>query len=397
MADPDDGSSSTTRAPSLPSKLLIAMVILSHAMNHFQGGVLPVLYPAIITEFEIDYVQLGVLQFAASFATGFPQLFVAFLRRLISGKVLLGVGNLVSSLFNMAASLTGSVQHFIALRVVSGVGSSPQHPVGASLLTSHTPSAWRGRIFGLNLSVPMVGSTLAPLIGAALLLLVGWRATLLVIAVPVLLVALVTLIVVRERDVGEEATRRRRHGVRGFLHTLRHRNILAISLIRTVMAFRMGIRSFLPLYFIDVLGFSTELSSGLYALLLFGGVIGPFVWGYLSDRMRRKPLIVGVIGASGLLYLCLSVVQTPWGIAVVLFLIGFMVQTVIMQNILAESTAKEQLDQVFGFFYTLGFTLGSFSSVIFGFMAETYGFALAFTYIAAVNGLSMVPAFWLRE
>jgi sugar phosphate permease len=84
-------------------------------------------------------------------------------------------------------------------------------------------------------------------------------------------------------------------------------------------------------------------------------------------------------------------------VTVILFLIGFMVQTVIMQNILAESTAKEQLDQVFGFFYTLGFTLGSFSSVIFGFMAETYGFTLAFTYIVAVNVHSMVPAFWLRE
>ena len=190
MADPDDGSAPTERGTSPPSKLLIAMVILSHAMNHFQGGVLPVLYPAIIAEFEIDYVQLGIMQFAASFATGFPQMFVAFLRRLVSGKVLLGVGNLVSSLFNMAASLAGSVQHFIALRVVSGVGSSPQHPVGAALLTSHTSSAWRGRVFGLNLSVPMVGSTLAPLIGASLLLLVGWRATLLVIAVPVLLAAL---------------------------------------------------------------------------------------------------------------------------------------------------------------------------------------------------------------
>ena len=27
-------------------------------------------------------------------------------------------------------------------------------------------------------------------------------------------------------------------------------------------------------------------------MLLFGGVVGPFFWGYLSDRMKKKPLII---------------------------------------------------------------------------------------------------------
>jgi len=159
----------------------------------------------------------------------------------------------------------------------------------------------------------------------------------------------------------------------------------------------MGVRSFLPLYFINVLGFNTELSSGLYSLLLFGGVLNPFFWGYLSDRIKRKPLIIGILAGSGLLYLSLSFVENVWFLAPILFLIGFMVQTVIMQSVLAESVEKTQLDQVFGFFYTLGFTLGSFSSVIFGYVVETYGFNLAFSYIATVTGLSIIPAFFIKE
>ena len=373
------------------SKLIIATVIIAHATVHFQSGVLPVLYPAIILEFNIDYVQLGVLQFLSSFAVGFPQMFVTYLRRFVSRKILLGVGAIGSALLNVVASFASSFQHFLTLRVVSRLGISPQHPVGASLITSHSHTSWRGRVFGLNLSLPMVGSTLAPLVGAALLLGRGWRSTLLIITLPLLISGFVLLFVVRED--GEEDVK---PTGRGFLNALRSKNVLPISLLRSVMAFRMGVRSFLPIYFINVLGLSTELSSGLYSLLLLGGVIGPFFWGYLSDKMRKKPLIIGVLAMSGLLYFTLSFVAHVWMLAPILFFIGFMAQTVVVQGVLSESVDQSQLDQVFGLFYTLGFTLGSFSSVIFGYVVETYGFQIAFSYITAVTSVSIIPALLIK-
>ena len=392
MNDDNEDQNPTELEASTASKLIIATVILAHAMVHFQSGVLPVLYPTMIMEFDIDYVQLGVLQFLSSFATGFPQMFVTYLRRFISRKILLGVGTLFSSLLNIIASFASSFQNFLVLRVVSRLGISPQHPVGASLITSYSQSSWRGRVFGLNLSLPMVGSTIAPIVGAALLLAVGWRSTLLIITLPVLISGFVILLLVKEEREEDVKTKSQ-----GFLNTLRTKNVLPISLLRSVMAFRMGVRSFLPIYFINVLGLSTELSSGLYSLLLFGGVVGPFFWGYLSDRTKKKPLIIGVLAVSGLLYLTLSFVENALFLAPILFFIGFMAQTVIMQSVLSESVEKTQLDQVFGLFYTLGFTLGSFSSLIFGYVVETYGFNLAFSYIAAVTGLSIIPGFFIKE
>lgn len=392
MNDNNEDDTAAELKASSTSKLVIATVIFAHALVHFQSGVLPVLYPTMIMEFNIDYVQLGVLQFLSSFATGFPQMFVTFLRRFVSRKILLGAGTLFSSFLNIAASFTSSFQNFLTLRVISRVGISPQHPVGASLITSYSHSSWRGRVFGLNLSLPMVGSTIAPIVGAALLLVVGWRSTLLIITIPVLISGIIILLFVKKEKKEEVKTKRQ-----SFLNTLRSKNVLPISLLRSVMAFRMGVRSFLPLYFINFLGLSTELSSGLYSLLLFGGVVGPFFWGYLSDRMKKKPLIIGIITMSGLLYLTLSFVENALFLAPILFFIGFMAQTVIVQSVLSESVEKTQLDQVFGLFYTLGFTLGSFSSLIFGYVVETYGFNLAFSYIAAVTGLSIIPGFFIKE
>ena len=124
MSDNLKDQTTTEPGASSSSKLIIATVIIAHAMIHFQTGVLPVLYPTMIMEFDIDYVQLGVLQFLSSFATGFPQMFVSYLRRFVSRKVLLGVGTVFSSLLNIAASFASSFQHFLTLRVVSRLGIS---------------------------------------------------------------------------------------------------------------------------------------------------------------------------------------------------------------------------------------------------------------------------------
>ncbi|NIW14402.1 MAG: MFS transporter, partial [Candidatus Thorarchaeota archaeon] len=75
------------------------------------------------------------------------------LRRWFSGRVLISVGNIINSIFNILASLTGNFYQFITVRVLSGIGSSPQHPVGASLITSNTEATKRGQILGLNQSI----------------------------------------------------------------------------------------------------------------------------------------------------------------------------------------------------------------------------------------------------
>jgi len=163
------------------------------------------------------------------------------------------------------------------------------------------------------------------------------------------------------------------------------------------MAFRMGVRTFLPLYFIDSLGFTSETSSVLYAILLFGGVVGPFFWGYVSDRVNRKPLIIGIMIASSLSYFALTYVTELLSLVILLFVIGFLVQTVIVQSVLSDSVDRSQLDQIFGLYFTIGFTIASFSSIIFGYIIELYGFTWGFTYIAAVTGISLVPALFIQE
>jgi len=84
-------------------------------------------------------------------------------------------------------------------------------------------------------------------------------------------------------------------------------------------------------------------------------------------------------------------------LAALLFFIGFMAETVVVQSVLSDSVDKRQLDQSFGLYFTIGFTISSISSAIFGYIVEIFSFYAGFTFIAAVIAVSMIPAFFIQD
>ena len=378
------------------SSLMVWIAIILHMLNHMISGAMPMLYPEIMAEFSLSYSQLGLLRSANTFVAGFPQMFVGYLRRWTSGRMLLGVGNLINAVMNILAGMSRGFLQFFGFTILGGIGSSPQHPVGASLVTSATDPSKRGRMLGLNQSIPSLAFTFTPLITAYLLTMMGWRPALALLSMPALVFSLILIFFVKGSSSSEARTGDSLSWA-SLREAMRTRNVLSISVLRSVMAFRMGVRTFLPLYFIDILGFTAEKSSLLYSIMLAGGIFGPFFWGNVSDRMNRKPLIIGITAMSGLGYFLLNYVTGFWTLAALLFAIGFMVQTVVVQSVLSDSVERTQLDQIFGFYFTIGFTIASFSSAIFGYIVEFFGFNWGFTYIAAMTVVSLVPAFFIQE
>jgi MFS family permease len=386
----------TKEAPTRSSKPLVYSVIFLHMLNHMIGGAMPILYPDLMYEFNLGYGQLGLVRSIAGFAAGFPQLFVGFFRRWFSGRVIVSIGNIINSVMNIAIAAGSGFLQFLGFSVAAGVGSSVQHPIGASIVSNGSDPGDRGRMLGLNQSIPSIAFTFTPLITAYMLTRMGWRTTLGILSVPALLLSLFILFFVKGGSDVEGKTRDALNW--GSLkESMRNKNVLSISLLRSVEAFGLGVRTFLPLYFIDVLGLTSERSSLLYSILLGGGVLGPIFWGWLSDKINRKPLIIGLIICNAIGYFMLNYVTSYWGLVALLFFIGFMVQTVVTQSVLSDSVDKSQLDQAFGLYFTIGFTIASFSSAIFGYVVEIFSFNAGFSYIAAVIAISMIPAFYIQE
>src|SRR4029434_9534740 len=88
--------------------------------------------------------------------------------------VILGVGNCLRGLSVAATGFASNFNHFFTARLIGGIGSSPQHPVGSSMLASHFGAA-RVRALAVHSTSGQIGSLLAPLLAAVMVTYLGWR------------------------------------------------------------------------------------------------------------------------------------------------------------------------------------------------------------------------------
>src|SRR5438874_10118097 len=234
-----DVSSAALPAPAVAAQppaagrgLALWIVAISHGFNHLQGNMYNVLYPVMMAEMGFGYFQIGLLTMAFTLTVNGLQVIWGFFTPYVSRAVLLGFGNTLMAIVTAATGLVHSFPQLALARVVSGIGSSPQHPVGSTLLVGLFPQA-RGRALALHTTGGNAGTLAAPLIvGAMLLAGVDWRGIFFVVAVPSLIFGLAYFLI-RERAPAGGTTKR---GPRATLDTykacLRNRNLVIISLVQ---------------------------------------------------------------------------------------------------------------------------------------------------------------------
>jgi MFS family permease len=170
--------------------------------------------------------------------------------------------------------------------------------------------------------------------------------------------------------------------------------ILVLTMVHCVIDFRLGALSFIPTYLVKEVGFDLQTSASLYMLLLIGSAVGSILWGVVSDKLGKKHVIIGALGVSALMVYILPLLNSIYPLAILLLTLGLTFQTVspLVQALLADFTKQEDIGQVFGIFYTIAFTLGLVGPLLFGYITDLFDFKAAFTYVAAVTLIAIVPA-----
>ena len=158
----------------LERKTIFSIVCASHLVNHFQTSMMSVLFPLLMRDLEFGYVQLGIISTFRNMAGQFLQSLYGLIVQYVKRAVILGTGNLIVGISVIATGFAVSYPFVLVTRIVSGIGSSPQHPVGSTMLATHYPEA-RGRTLALHTTSGSIGSLLAPLTAGILILYVDWR------------------------------------------------------------------------------------------------------------------------------------------------------------------------------------------------------------------------------
>ncbi|MFQ6135116.1 MAG: MFS transporter, partial [Nitrososphaerales archaeon] len=306
--------------------IVLAVVTLSHAVNHMYMGILPLLYTPILNDLGLSYTQLGVIIAVHLFILGVMQFGSSILSRYMPKRILLGLGTILLGVGNFAVGLSQSFLQFLMGRVVAGVGGSPQHPVGTALIAERFKAKARGSALGVHFSFAFAGNILGPVAAGVFLIYLGWRMTLYILMIPALVMGVLAMLLIREHssfvEEGSQA------GVwRDVKKVLTTRPILMLFMAQLFAAGAgQGVLlNYTPIILTDSFGLEPEGVERIffYVIFLIGGVAGPIVIGRLSDIFGRR--VAGIIApllTSLLLYLFITAVQPSLVLAGILMLLG---------------------------------------------------------------------------
>jgi MFS family permease len=346
----------------------------AHLVNHAQAVLLPLVYVRIILEFGVTSETIALLAAAGAFASGAVQLSYAKLTRMISRRKLLAAGGVLFGGGFAAQAIAPTFGSFAAVNVVSRIGGSPQHPVGNGLLAEQFPEDRRGFAISAHIAGGNVGTVVVAVFGAWMIANLGWRETVVFFGVPAVVIALAILFLVKES--GDDQAAAVAHGTvrEAFSKILRdpdHRWIYLASVLGGGGRGLGVVNLFALLYLTRVLQLPSETSDGMYNALIVFSVPMPLIAGWLSDRIGRKPVIIGVYvgGAIGfVIFLAVgSSLAGLWAGIIVMGLFSF------AESPQLQAPPAGIRDASFALYFTLAFGFGSLWTAIYGLIIGAAG------------------------
>ncbi len=397
----------TPATPPINPDVTLWLLSVAHAVNHAQAVVLPLIYLRIITEFGVTVSEVAYLAAIGSFASGLVQLSYAKLTRLVSRRKLLAAGGILFGTGFAAQGAAPGFPVFAAVNVASRIGGSPQHPVGNALLAEQFPANRRGFAISAHISGGNVGTVVVALVGAWLIATIGWRWVAVVFGLPAVAIALAILLFVRESGLDRDAAVA--HGsvpdaFRTILRDPDHRWIYLASVLGGGGRGLGVVNLFALLYLTGVIGLTSATTNWMYGILIVLSVPMPLIAGWLSDRIGRRPVIIGVyLGGAVAFVVFLLVGSSLAGLWIGIVLMGLFsfAESPQLQALLADIAPVSIRDASFALYFTLAFGVGSLWTALYGaiigWLGELTGLPVVFGLMAASLVLAALAVLPIRE
>ena len=361
-------------------------------------GVIAPTLPLFARSFGVNNAQVGSILSAFAFAR--------FASGLISGKLVdvfgerlvytVGVGLVALSSF--AAAFSQNYEQLLIYRTAGGLGSSMFSVAAGSIILRATDDDHRARAQSLYNTSFLVGMMAGPVIGG-FLTAISLRAPLLVYAILLVVSSAAGGFLLRNSVLAARPTEKtvnEKGSMRDALSSKPYLIALTISFCTASVLFGMS-RSILPLFMVEdmkstagYLGLGFTISSVIQGLLLLKA-------GGLSDTKGRK--YSALLGTSllGISVLVLVGTVQPW-----MFLLSMVIAA--FGSIFLASTAaivgdvmKGKGGQVIAVFQMSGDAGAMVAPIALGFIADHYGFRLAFAVSAALMFIAFFVATKLPE
>ncbi len=358
---------------------------LAHALHDGYTDAIYVLLPVWRAEFGLDFVALALLRGLYAGAMAAFQLPATRLADRIGGRLLLILGTLVAAGGYAAAGSAGGILALYAALVVSGIGSSVQHPIASGAVSRAYGAAARGPLGTYNFAGDL-GKAAIPAALSFTLSVAPWRPSLWLLSLLGLVVAAVLAFGFprspssRSTDQAAETGGGRGRG--GFAL------LFCIGMLDTSV--RMGLLTFLP-FLLQMKGATQPLIGTAMALVFLGGAAGKFACGWLGQRWGVVGVTLITEGATAM-FIVGTVVLPLVPLLVILPLLGMMLNgtSSVLYGTVPDLTVADRTERAFALFYTGVIGSGALSPLLFGVLGDHAGPIVA-TMATAVTALAILP------
>lgn len=265
----------------------VALLSVGHLTNDMYGNLISSLTPYLVIRGEISTSVAGLVVLTYLIGSSVLQPFVGHMSDRSGRRVFAVLGPIWVGLAAVAIALVGNTATILLIAGLGGVGTAAFHPQAASMVQrlSHHSRGWVMSIFSMGGNI---GFAIGPLL-AAVVATAGTQYA------PLVLLPGVGVTVALARYAPQAGAR----GDTAPSEPLRAslaRTWRSLSAIVSIIALRGGIQYalllFLPLYY-HAHGASAQQGSYYAFVISLSGALGGLAGGSLSDRLGRKPVVVG--------------------------------------------------------------------------------------------------------
>ena len=407
-ASPIDASADTLTLEATLQQRRMALSFISgcHVLNHLQYSITSVMFPVMMKELGFGLLQLGALSAISNFVGQGLQVIYGLVTGFFKRTVILGAGNVIVGISAVSQFFVGSYPQLLVARVAIDAGSSPQHPLGASILSRFYPKA-RGWALTFHHSAGSFGSFIGPGLASIALLYMDWRTAFVVFGLASLVMGLALFMVREHASAADDVKERKgnfKANIEAYRTCLKDRNIVFTSLVLMVGAAGRGTGinlTYLVPFFMERFDVSAPVGGVFLTVLQAAGLVGPLAIAWFSDRLGRRALVTQIT-------LLLSAIMTVWLayqtslgplFYLNLILYGSVVEArgSLTQTMISDFARDELTDAAFSIYYFVGCISGPIWTLIVGYVMQNYGFTPAFIVAASTYLAGMVLLLFVKE
>jgi len=382
------------RAPGL-DRLSLGLLAGGHFSVDLCQGCVPVLLPFFVRDRHLSYAAAAGLVLAQTISSSVLQPLFGELTDRRPAAWLMPAGVALAGAGVGAAALLPTYGWIWLAIAISGVGVAAYHPEGARY-ASYASGDRRATGMSIFSVGGNAGFAAGPVLATPLLLLLGLRGGWAMALVP-LAVALALALNLHRFDASRDA--RGRAAAAAAIGTGENRwgafgRLTGVLLSRSVLFY--GLNTFIPLYWIGVLGSSPAGGGAALATLLIVGAAGTLLGGRLADRFsRRSVVIAAVVSTVPLLGLLVAMpAPVPANLALVPLALAMYVPTPILV-VLGQEYLPGRVGTASGVTLGLAVSVGGVVTPALGFVADHEGLRTALALLLVVPILASALALTL--